>query len=393
MFPNEGLRQPIAATCPEPLGWAQRWNFMNNTFQIMLNWDKGQPFAERMAAKILRIEGYTNLDPQCPTGGPDGTKDILCQKDGRKLVAGCYFPNGQKPISDISDKFSDDYKGVAKNHVDGFVFITNQKITPNERMGITSKFSSSEILHGERVVGVLDSPKGYGVRLEYLGIELTKAEQISFLESYLDLKTHFEEIKETLDVIKRATNRISGVIDDRDLQSCGKLSVLPIAGIQISSRISVEDLQSLHLACLYESGVINSKAAWGFRKTQVWIGVPGCTPENADFVPPAPEEVPRRVNDLLEWWRSEYMDVLYGEPSKRVFAIAQFHEKFLSIHPFLDGNGRLARVIASIQYKDLLGQQIAFEETDNKAEYYAALQTARNGGHQALVDMFLSLAK
>jgi hypothetical protein len=366
---------------------------MNNTYQVLLNWDKGQPFAERMAAKILSIEGYTDLDPQCPTGGRDGTKDILCQRDGRKLVAGCYFPNGQKLISDITEKFADDYKGVSRNNADGFVFVSNQKITPNERLNLISNFPSSEIYHGERVCGVLDSPKGYGIRLEYLGIELTKAEQISFLNAHLDLKAQFEEIKATLDSIKRTTVWIAGAFDARDFDSNEKPSVLPIAGVQLSSRMSVEDLQSLHLACLYETGILNSRAALGFRKIQVWIGVPGCTPDNADYVPPPPTEVPRKIKELLEWWRSEYMNVLYDEPPAKVLAIALFHERFLSIHPFLDGNGRVARVIASIQYGDLLGKQIAFEEIEKRHEYYAALQSARQGDHQALVNILLSLAK
>lgn len=366
---------------------------MNNTYQILLHWDKGQTFAERMAAKLLGLEGYTEIDPQCPMGGPDGTKDILCGKDGKKFVVGCYFPSGQKDLAAITKKYTDDYKGVSKNKADGFVFITNQKITPTERVELSSKFPSSEIFHGERVCGSLDSPKGYGIRLEYLGIELTKAEQISFLNSHLDLKANFDEIKATLDTIKRTSVRLSGLIDAHDIDTSKKLSVLPIAGIQLSSRISVEDLQALHLACLYESGLVNSSAAQGFRKVQVWIGLPGCTLENADFVPPPPNEVPRRVNDLIEWWRGEYMDVVHGDDSEKILVIAQFHEKFLSIHPFLDGNGRLARVIASIQYRDLLNQQIAFEEIESRAEYYAALQAARKGGHQALVDVFLSLAK
>lgn len=236
-------------------------------------------------------------------------------------------------------------------------------------------------------------PKGYGIRLEYLGIELDKAEQISFLNAHLDLKGHFEEIKATLDAIKRTTVRLAGLIEPHDIEASQKLSVVPVAGIQLSSRLSVEDLQALHLACLYESGLINSSAAHGFRKVQVWIGLPGCTLETADFVPPPPNEVPRRVNELLEWWRSEYMDVLYGDQPEKILAIAQFHERFLSIHPFLDGNGRLARVIASIQYRDLLDQHIAFDEIENRAEYYEALQSARKGGHQALVGIFLSLAK
>ena len=52
---------------------------MNNTFQILLNWDKGQAFSERLSAKIIGIENYQNIDPQCPNGGRDGGKDISCQ--------------------------------------------------------------------------------------------------------------------------------------------------------------------------------------------------------------------------------------------------------------------------------------------------------------------------
>lgn len=366
---------------------------MNNTYQVLLHWDKGQTFAERMAAKLLGLEGYTEIDPQCPMGGRDGTKDILCGKDGKKFVVGCYFPSGPKDGATIEKKVADDYKGVNKNQADGFIFITNQKITLSGRVVLSSKFPSTEIFHGERVCGSLDSPKGYGIRLEYLGIELTKAEQISFLSSYLDLKDNFDEIKATLDTIKRTSVRLAGLIDAHDINTSKKLSVLPIAGIQLSSRISVEDLQALHLACLYESGLVNSPAAQGFRKIQVWIGLPGSTLQNADFVPPPPNEVPRRVNELIEWWRNEYMNVAYGDDSQKILAIAQFHEKFLSIHPFLDGNGRVARIIASIQYQDLLNQLIAFEEIESRAEYYAALQAAREGGHQTLVDVFRSLVK
>jgi Fic family protein len=214
------------------------------------------------------------------------------------------------------------------------------------------------------------------------------------LNSYLDLKEHFEEIKATLDAIKRTTVIMAGVFESRDVSGYEKLSVLPIAGVQHSSRISVEDLQALHLACLYyETALLSSSAAIGFRKVQVWIGVPGSKREDADYVPPSPSEVPRRVNELLEWWRKEYMNILYADTQTQILAIAQFHERFLSIHPFLDGNGRVARVIASIQCRDLLGQQIVFEELENIQEYYAALQLARQGGHQALVDVFSSLAK
>lgn len=147
------------------------------------------------------------------------------------------------------------------------------------------------------------------------------------------------------------------------------------------------------MACFYESGLINSSDSSGFRKVEVWIGLPGCRLENANFVPSKPNEIPRRVNELIEWWRDEYMNVVHGDDNGKILAIAQFHERFLSIHPFVDGNGRLARLIASIQYRDLLNQQIAFEGIESRVEYYVALQKARECGHQALVDVFRSLAK
>lgn len=367
---------------------------MNNTYQILLNWDKGQPFAERMAAKILGIEDYTEIDPQCPTGGPDGTKDILCKKEDRKYVVGCYFPNGQKSLKDIEDKISDDYLGVQKHGADGFIFITNQKITPGERLNIFQGFLGSEIYHLERIVGVLDSPKGYGVRLEYLGVELTKAEQISFLESYLDLKAHFKEIKDSLEFLKKVTNGVAQDLKSRDLFDFRKgLSVLPIAGINFSSRISVEDIFSIHLACLYEERHVNLNAGKGFRRTQVWIGSPGCSVNDADFIPCAPDDVPVQINELLKWWRAEYMDVAYGSEYQKAKSIAQFHERFLSIHPFVDGNGRVARIIATQQFRELLGKNILFEELENRSEYYSALKKANSDGHQALVGILLSLAR
>ncbi len=366
---------------------------MNNTYQILINWDKGQPFSERMSGKVLSIEGYSSIDPQSPLGGPDGKKDIVCTKDDRKYVIGCYFPCGQKSISDITEKYNGDYEGIKKNSADGFIFVTNQKITPSERVKICENHPKSTIYHGEKIVGVLDSPKGYGVRLEYLGIELTKEEQISFLNSHIDLKENYEEIKALLGDLKKVTNKLVGTIEDRDVGTAKPLSALPVAGVKLSSRISTEDLFALHLACLYEDRGSGTLSVEGFRKVQIWIGIAGSSPDNADYIPPPAENIPSLINDLLNWWRKKYMDILYADSDVKIAAIAEFHEKFLSIHPFLDGNGRLVRVISSLQYQDLLGEEIVFESIENVSEYYRALQTARSGDLQELVDIFMALAK
>lgn len=365
---------------------------MNNTFQILINWDKGRVFSERMAAKILAIEGYENVDPQSPIGGPDGKKDIICTKYGKKFVVGCYFPSSQKSFKDIESKFGDDIEGVKNHQADGFIFLTNQKITPTERINLTSGHNfETTIYHGERVCGILDSPKGYGVRLEYLGVELSREEQISFLNSHIDLKEHFEEIKQTLADLNKVTTKLAGEVYLRD-QHNEPLSSLPISGVKYSSRISIEDLFVLHRAILEATQKSEYHKFLGFRKVEVWIGNPGNEKDKADFVPAPPNEVSKLTYDLLRWWREEYMKVIYRTDKEKISAIANFHERFLSIHPFLDGNGRVARTLASMQYKDLLEKDVQFEGIE-RSKYYEALNAARNGSNKNLNAIFTALIK
>ena len=86
------------------------------------------------------------------------------------------------------------------------------------------------------------------------------------------------------------------------------------------------------------------------------------------------------------------MKILYGSEQDKIYAIARFHEQFLFIHPFLDGNGRVARSIASIQYKDLLDKDVKFDKIKRK-DYYHALQSAHDGNNQRLIDIFKALIK
>jgi len=351
---------------------------MPNTFQILINWDRGNVFAERMTAKLLGLEGYTNIDPQCPTGGPDGTKDILCEKNGRSFVVGCYFPTSQKEFKEIASKFSGDLKGVQKHSADGFIFVTNQKITPGERVNLIESYAESEIYHGERVCNLLDSPSGYGIRLEFLDIELSKEEQISFLDKHLSLEAKFAELNEKIDSLKKVSNAALGLINER-MRSGGPISGIgyPIAGVPTARRLSIEDILTLHIACMYEQPS-TSKDAWGcYRKTEVWIGRPGCTKEDADFLPVAPNRIPELMHDLVSWWRTSYEKALYQDETSQVSVVSEFHARFLEIHPFLDGNGRVARVLTSLQCFELFAKKIRFEKIDSWEDYYSALVEAQ----------------
>jgi len=157
----------------------------DETWNRLLNWTKGQKSSERLAAHILSSEGFKSIDPSHPLGGKDGLKDIISFKDNLQWIAAAYFPRGQKTFAEIKKKFIADSKGIKKNNVSGLVLLTNQELTLRERKNLKDigKPQSIEIFHLERITHILDTPKNYGLRLEFLDIELTKEEQLSYFAS------------------------------------------------------------------------------------------------------------------------------------------------------------------------------------------------------------------
>lgn len=82
------------------------------------------------------------------------------------------------------------------------------------------------------------------------------------------------------------------------------------------------------------------KARGRFRTTQNWIGPPGCQTEEALFIPPSPLLVP----DLLTNWENHY----HAQERDPLVQLAVIHAQFEIIHPFLDGNGRLGRILVPL---------------------------------------------
>ncbi len=153
------------------------------TFARLLNWDAGQAPAERLAGHLLRLDGFKEIDPSHPLGGRDGLKDLVCTKEDRKWIAAAYFPRGQQNIRQIQAKFQHDLQGFTEQHVDGFVFVTNQKLTNSQKSKLLSLAGLQylHLIHLETMVSLLDSPIGYGIRLEFLDVEMEKEEQIAFI--------------------------------------------------------------------------------------------------------------------------------------------------------------------------------------------------------------------
>lgn len=159
-----------------------RKNSSRDTRYTLVEWTGTQEDEERLSGSILDSEGYESVDPMHPLGGPDGIKDLKCTKDGIKFIGGCYFARGQQTFTTIKKKFSDDLKGVEKNNVEGFVFITNQEISVTERKKLEQLAAHPvHIFHLERIIHVLNKPANFGIRLQFLDIEMTKEEMVAFI--------------------------------------------------------------------------------------------------------------------------------------------------------------------------------------------------------------------
>lgn len=151
------------------------------TWHRLLAGDMSSTAAERLSALILASEGYESIDPAHPLGGRDGLKDMVCEKNGIKWIGACFFPTGQQKFQVIKNKFLKDLNGVEKNHAKGMAFITNQKLQLSERK-VLNELSSHhvDLFHLDRITGILNTPINYGVRQDFLHIEMTEEEKTSF---------------------------------------------------------------------------------------------------------------------------------------------------------------------------------------------------------------------
>jgi Fic family protein len=109
-------------------------------------------------------------------------------------------------------------------------------------------------------------------------------------------------------------------------------------GIQRLSEIplSLRLIREMHEILM--SGVRGEDATPGeFRKTQNWIGPAGCTLKEAKYVPPPPDA----LGECLKDWEA----YLHNSEEPTLITCALMHYQFEAIHPFLDGNGRIGRLL------------------------------------------------
>jgi Fic family protein len=152
-------------------------------------------------------------------------------------------------------------------------------------------------------------------------------------------------------------------------------------GFPLSNRL----IREIH-ARLLASGRGAGKNPGEFRHSQNWIG--GTRPGNAHFVPPPPQELEPCMAALEGFLHDP------AAPGALVKA-ALAHVQFETIHPFLDGNGRVGRLLIALvlHHEDVLRQPLLYLSLyfkQHRAEYYRLLDAVRTSGDwEAWLDFFL----
>ncbi len=125
-----------------------------------------------------------------------------------------------------------------------------------------------------------------------------------------------------------------------------------------------------------------------FRRSQNWIGGQGSTLKNARYIPPAPDDMQAAMSDLEKYIHAD-------DETDVLIRAALIHYQFETIHPFLDGNGRVGRLLITLflMEKKILttpALYISYFLKKNRIEYYDRMTEVRaKGNYEQWVKFFL----
>lgn len=232
----------------------------------------------------------------------------------------------------------------------------------------------------ERALGRLDGitmllPRQELFLYMYVRKEAVLSSQIEGTQSTLSDLLRFEteaQAGEPIDDIREVSNYVDAMMFGLE-----RLEELPL---------SLRLIREMH-ARLLQSGRGGTKGPGEFRRSQNWIG--GSRPGNALFVPPPVTELDAALSAL---------EAFMHEDQSRLPALIKaglLHVQFETIHPFLDGNGRIGRLLVTLYLcvngvlrKPLLYLSLYLKT--RRADYYRLLQEVRErGSWEAWLEFFL----
>ena len=200
------------------------------------------------------------------------------------------------------------------------------------------------------------------------------------------LSSQIEGTQATLDDIldpKIESNTNQNISDVINCIATSKYAINRMRDLTICNRL----LKETH-AILLQNIRGEGKTSGEFRRSQNWIGAPGSTIKTSSFIPPNPEDMLQSLSDLEEY-------INKSDNLEPMVKIALIHYQFETIHPFLDGNGRISRLLILLLLIDrkLLNHETLYISCyfkRNRIEYYDRLMDVRNkGSYEQWIKFFL----
>lgn len=187
-------------------------------------------------------------------------------------------------------------------------------------------------------------------------------------------------------------------IFDPDLENNSNVDVADVVNYIKATEYAVKRLDALPLCArlirethqvLMEGVRGQEKEPGNFRTSQNWIGGQGSSLKTAVYIPPNPEDMDAAISDLEKYMNEEQesLDVL--------IRAALIHYQFETIHPFLDGNGRVGRLLITLFLLDQKVLQtpclyLSYFLKANRIEYYDRMsEIRRSGNYEQWIKFFL----
>jgi Fic family protein len=210
----------------------------------------------------------------------------------------------------------------------------------------------------------------------------------SFVRKEAVLSSQIEGTQSSLaDLLLYEIDEVPGVPveDAHEVSRCVAALERGLEGLRGGLPVCIRLVCDMHRVLLPRQGG-KGKAPGELRRSQVWIG--GTRPGNAVFVPPPADEVPKCLAPLERFLNDE------PEPVPPLLKAALAHVQFETIHPFLDGNGRIGRLLIVLQLvadgvlrEPMLYPSLYFKK--HRALYYELLNEVRlHGDWERWLDFF-----
>ena len=228
--------------------------------------------------------------------------------------------------------------------------------------------------------------------------QLVKLDTASQLISNADLFISMYVRKEALisSQIEGTQCTLDDVLDP-EVEANANLDVSDVINYVKATQYALKRLERLPLCCrlireihevLMENVRGQDKTPGEFRHSQNWIGPANCSLKDARYIPPNVEDMQTAMSDL-EKYINENVDY---DPLIRA---ALIHYQFETIHPFLDGNGRIGRllILLYLMEQGLLKEPVIYVSyflKKNQVEYYDRIsEVRRSGNYEQWVKFFL----